>query len=60
MCVYVLTHVTYVLPVIDRTSNGQPQCVIDVLSLFLLLMLSLDGATGLPETWFVRVRDACV
>lgn len=48
---------TYVLPVIDRSSNDQHQCVIDVLSLFLLLMLSLDGATGLPETWCVRVCE---
>lgn len=38
------------------------QGVIDVLSLFLLLMLSLDGATELPETWgvCVHVHDACV
>lgn len=39
----VLTHV------IDVAGNDQYQCVIDVLSLFMLLMLSIDGATGLPE-----------
>lgn len=61
-CMCVLTHVTYVLPVIDRTSNDQHQYVIDVLSLLWLLMLSLDGATGLLETCCVRghVCDACV
>ena len=52
---HVLTHVTYVLPVIDRNSNDQHQCVIDVLSFFSLLMLSQDEATGLLETWCVCV-----
>lgn len=49
-------------PVIDRSSNDQHHCVIDVLSLFLLLMLSLDGATGLLETLCVceHVFNACV
>ena len=56
---HVFKHVTCVLPLIERTSNGRHQCVIDILSLFLLLMLSLDGTTGLLEAWcvFVHVCD---
>lgn len=44
---HVYEHVIYVLTVIDRNCNDKHQCVIDGLSLFVLIMLSPYGAMGL-------------